>query len=524
MTRAAISSVLFDPSAPLSLVPTMPTLSASPYMPAALASLSTSFTSAGTMPRAASTSNKPVAQRRSQAPVVTVRETRKVGPTEFEQYLSELGGEADRWERERQLGRRGVADLGALQQERRGSLTTTLAQQHSRDDSYNQGERGYNGHYEEELPPLDQVPQIFFDPSFNLANPRTFDLVTEKILSTPSSSPIISRTEWIPRPRLATHTSLAPPRPGLGPLTLAELATDQLLQDKLSHYTAIVESHLVQEIGVRSSSFFSALANLQSLQQQGESTLESIEKLQALLSPSQGVGGAAQRGLAILTGQARRRGLETLDDGLHKVTEIYKALDVIQDLIENAEWMTALQVREQVEAAYWSTGVVSEPAASKSTAPSIRSKHQLLEVSLSQIKALDFLPAKLDALRAYIASSLQVELVGVLDRSFKVSMDERAAQAGGATLVLGSAASTNIEAVIPSSTPVDISWPLVEHIHTCFRARERVRPIVQSLIRADGIEGAVAAWKLAVLAGIKHSICEVCESSARCSLRTSRLT
>jgi hypothetical protein len=546
IVNTAISSVLTDLNAPTSLLPTIPSLSTNAYLPSSISSLGTTFTSAGTLPRASMTS-KSVAQRRSQAPPIVVSEVKKVVRGEFDEYLSEVGPAFERWQKESRLGREGTADLGVGVN---GHGAPSVGLGIGADEGEDEEPMQRKVKEEEELPPLDGVPQIFFDPAFNLSNPRTFDLVTERIQLSPNPSPALSQGE---QTTPASHAGPAfEPIPGLGPLTLADLATDQILQEKLSHYTAVIESHLVREIGLRSSSFFSALSNLQSLHQQGEDTLLKIAELQAALSPSEkGVGGAAKRGLEILRGQARRRGLEKIEESGRAVEEIWNGVEAVKDLVENGEWVGALEVSEQIETMYYGQGTADGegqreegPSAASSTLPGVvnivlsspslepsstapisalETRHaRSSRLNLTRVKALDGVPKKLALLRAQVAKSLESELIGVLDHEMEAGVEDymRLAVTGAWKGKSGE----NLSSASPLSpaalrTPVGlVSSPVLfedadggeagaDMVRE--RAKEKVRPVLRGLVRADGMDGAVAAWREIVLREVRAMVREV---------------
>lgn len=388
-----------------------------------------------------------------------------------------------------------MADLGNRTEERRGSLKLGLgiaAIDHV---------DGPPMREEEELPSLEVVPKIFFDKDFNLAQPRTFDLVTEKIMITPASSPRLTRLDL-------DSMSSKTPRPGLGPLTLADLATDQILQEKLSHYTAVVESHLVREIGIRSGSFFSALSNLQDLHSQGEQCLGKIGELQRALCADPatetiqgGIGGVAKRGLAILRTQARRRALETIDSGMKQVEEVFNGLEAVRELVDNGEWISALEVSEQIEAIYFGSAVEeSEPKASTS------------KINLRKVKALQTMPARLATLRVQVAKSLESEMMGVLDREMELGVEEymtSVVQGGwkgkGKALPSELTIEIRLEGVVDD--PSEGAPVGAERVRD--RARQRIQPVVAALVRAEGMEGAVSVWREAVLRDVRSMVREV---------------
>ncbi|GAA5954269.1 hypothetical protein JCM21900_005228 [Sporobolomyces salmonicolor] len=530
--KYAISTVLHDPSAASSLLPALPSLSSNSYLPTQISSLGTAFTSAGTLPRSA-TSAKSVAQRRSQAPPIIVSELRKVARSEFDAYLAEVGPEFERWQQESRLGREGAADLGAEREREQGREGAVVGLGINAEGGSSAGKAKPK---EEQLPSLDDVPQIFFDSDFNLSNPRTFDLVTERIQMSPNASPNLSHaSEFTTKP---PHNGPAfEPIAGLGPLTLNDLATDQILQEKLSHYTAVIESHLVREIGLRSSSFFAALSNLQSLHQQGEDTLSKISELQnALSSTDSGVGGTAKHGLRILRAQARRRGLERIEESVRAVEEIWTAVEGVKDLVDNGEWEGALDVSEQIEEAFHSSAAddsrasistskdgqqtsTSRPAlalaASSYSSPTPAKPRwpRNSSVNLTKLTALSSLPSKLSLLRAQIAKSLEGELISVLEHEMDVGIEDyiRLSREGRPWKGKGRAEKETAAEVVAAGTggqgrgEEDEQAP---ETRAKERAVERVRPVVRALVRAEGMDSAVQAWRESVLREVRAMVRE----------------
>ncbi|SCV68975.1 BQ2448_1995 [Microbotryum intermedium] len=521
-------------------------LAQNPYLPSSISSLGTTFTSAGTIPKASATS-KSVAQRRSQAPPIVIGggELRHVHMKEFDAYLKEVAPAFERWQQESRLGRDGTADLSNSPVVTRddGTFGVTIDDKHA--VVINTPRIGR----EEPLPPLEQVPQIFFDPAFNLSNPRTFDLVTERITSSPPGSPRrTSGYDDAPRaekPAISTGPATEP-IDGLGPLTLADLATDQVLQEKLSHYTAVIESHLVREIGRRSSSFFSALSNLQSLHHQGDMTLAKIAELQTALAPDRsGVGGAAKRGLNVLRAQARRRGLEAIERGVRDVEEMWNGVQAVKELVENGEWIGALEVSEQVEAEYYGTnGGVAEqngrsrssttnedPTSATPSTPNSKRKHSnssdtSTRLRYTRVKALDGLPRKLDLLRTQVAKSLETELVTVLNHEMEVGIvDYQRLVAVGRWIRANPSATATAPAPLSGSAVTPLSPAFTSAFGVSLsdstdeageigqeqmreRAKDRTEPVVTALVRADGMDGAVAAWRENVLKDVRRLVRE----------------
>lgn len=504
----AIASVVTD-SSTASALPSLSQITAGGYLSSSFGSIGTSFTPSGLPP--ARDGSKSVAQRRAVAPPLAVTELRKVEQQEFEPYLAEVSALYERWQRETSLGRQGMADLSIGNGEGVGLGMSV---------------RG--GGREEELPSLDGVPKVFFEPEFNLANPKTFDIVTERAArsdqpSTAARDAAGSGTHNKSRPRGTslsltskfdtTHkTDELDSLPGRSSLDLGQLATDQILHEKLEHYTAVIESHLVREIGLRSASFFSALSNLQHLHQQGEDCLGKIAELQAALdSDERGVGGAATRGLRILRTQARRRGLERVEEGVRVVQEVQEGVEGVRELVEAGEWLGALEVSEQIERLYYrgssgtSAAVDEDPQPSplsppnlflsdtSSKAPPTSNSKPTSPLNLTKVKALASVPSKLAALRAQVASALEAELTGVLAREMQEGVAEYVKADGQWK---GKGREVDVEVETPRARARE-------------RAKERVRPGVRGLVRADGMERAVAAWRESVLRDVRALVREV---------------
>ena len=89
-----------------------------------------------------------------------------------------------------------------------------------------------------------EIPRIFFDDDFNLANPSTFHSI----------------------------------------MSSQDLSNTNILQDELSHYIDIAEIQLVQEISKRSPHFFTALANITSLHDRTADCVLDLQRVRSEMS------------------------------------------------------------------------------------------------------------------------------------------------------------------------------------------------------------------------------------------------
>ncbi|KAG0155631.1 hypothetical protein PDIDSM_2804 [Penicillium digitatum] len=97
--------------------------------------------------------------------------------------------------------------------------------------------------------PLSTIPPVYFEEGFHLENPRTFDVISEK-----------SDVVRPPRPPTINGLVAEPVQTGR-----KALATNAILQEKLSWYMDTVEIHLISSISTASKSFFTALGSLREL-------------------------------------------------------------------------------------------------------------------------------------------------------------------------------------------------------------------------------------------------------------------
>lgn len=161
-----------------------------------------------------------------------------------------------------------------------------------------------------ELTPLSSVPDVFFESDFQLDNSRIFDVVSEHstvVRSVPASS--------------SSSTV------GCG----KELAINAILQEKLSWYVDTVELHLIREISNASLSFFSALDDLQTINDQARGCVAAIQQLRSdlmLVDKQRLLAGAKSINLKL-----RRQNIDKLLQALDQVAILLENADVAEELL-----------------------------------------------------------------------------------------------------------------------------------------------------------------------------------------------
>ena len=176
---------------------------------------------------------------------------------------------------------------------------------------------------------LSTVPNVYFEQDFRLENPRTFDIVSE-------------RSEIV-RPQPDVNGNVMTPGSG----GRKALATNAILQEKLSWYMDTVELHLISSISTASASFFAALGALQELHLEASDSVAKIQTLRkdlAKLDKDMAVGG-----LKVAAMRRRRENMRKLGDAVQQLSRVLEAVARCEEQIDKGDIEDALQTLTDVE-------------------------------------------------------------------------------------------------------------------------------------------------------------------------------
>lgn len=329
-----------------------------------------------------------------------------------------------------------------------------------------------------DTPALSTVPAIFFDPGFNFENPRTFDLVCEQ--TGPSGSQNNNTTS---------------------------IVTNSILQEKLSHYLDTVEIHLMTEISRRSTSFFEALSNLQALHSQ---TLECVSQIHVLRAQLARIDHTqSKQGLEVVRLKRRRRNLGLLHNGIRMVKEIRSTQPMIQVLLGSGNYFGALDLidgaqhvlfdgdMKHLEATPGFDPDLALVPSSMAIAPSPRS------LDIRGVLALVHFGGQLSEMRKMIGKMMEGELVNLLLNDFRL----RIGNLDVATLLmdLGKVDTSNTKFTKPSFNR-GINPLLSKQVEKETELRDRMRPLIQGLLRANRAGIALQTYREQILQEIKNII------------------
>ena len=409
----------------------------------------------------------------SALPAVPPADLPRVKRKDFDSYLKSVAPEWERFEKNALEGREGVAQVSIPNERPSTSSDVPITPRTPRPPPG------------KPLPPLEYVPEVYFEKNFNLGDPRTFNIVTE----------FSDQHEGFMLDDPASFTYAQP------------------LIDKMSGYADTIEQHLVREISVRSTSFFAALSNLQDLQTESEQCLGRITRLRGLLKEVDEK--SAKKGLEVIRVEGRMRNLQKVRNAVGAVGNVVEMIGVASGLVGAGQWGEALDVVDELNA-LWENDThheqdpikpllippVSNGNGRRSPLPTVEespiaspspqtpdpssqhtsNKRPAPSIPISSLHAFEALPSNLRALTLQIASSLSSEIVSVL----KLDLVERIDRTSADTKDLLSP-NGHVEKPVNGSQ---------------MSLKDKLRPLLRSLVRTGGIREATTSWREVVLTEI----------------------
>lgn len=181
--------------------------------------------------------------------------------------------------------------------------------------------RRSSGQKRSTITPLSTIPAVYSEEDFHLENPRTFDIVSEN-------------AELVRDPK-ATPTGRK------------SLATNAILQEKLSWYMDTVEVHLISSISTASKSFFSALGSLRELHAEAEDSIERIQKLRKDLAKLDKE--MALDGLKVVNLKQRRENVRKLAEAIMQLEDIVNGVRECEEMVQKGKIDGVLDNLDDVE-------------------------------------------------------------------------------------------------------------------------------------------------------------------------------
>ncbi|KAI5375907.1 hypothetical protein J4E82_005385 [Alternaria postmessia] len=247
------------------------------------------------------------------------------------------------------------------------------------------------------ITPLSTIPNIYFDDNFHLENPRTFDVVSER-------SEVVRPVRTATSDDHGANGSLDVPQP---PGRKA-LATNAILQEKLSWYMDTVEVHLISAISTASTSFFAALGSLRELQTEASDSVARIKGLREdlkRLDEQMAIGG-----LKVVEMKRRRENLRRLTDSVDQLQAVIVGLSHCDEAVVDGRLETAMTQIEVIERLI--TGALDTTDSQGTSWLDSRLPPQL--VDLRHLRALDGVFESITELKFRVGRGFEVRFVDTL--------------------------------------------------------------------------------------------------------------
>ncbi|KXS21457.1 Vps54-domain-containing protein [Gonapodya prolifera JEL478] len=402
---------------------------------------------------------------------------RKVRLAEFDPYLKAIADVYEKYQFNRAMGLEGTPILAADAGESSSFKNLYDVSKSITEDSSSQEEIAANlavldsnnkpraKPYVKNVPAVDSVPAIYFGADFSLEDPDTFRTITSMIDDSDEQS-----------------------ADGIG-----GLFSGSSLQEKLSHYLDIVEVHLIREISLRSSSFFSALVNLQRLHAETVDCVQEIKELQLGLADVSKI--SSKQGLEVVRLKRRRENLSVLFASLKTISNVHEAQPIIRALIEQSDYIGALDVIEETAKVIDGSQPGGQTLEVSSSLDQGLEYRNLAAVPLRDVVALGPQQLGLTETIRSLHATMEADIVDILltdvRESVNVPMDHQTPGKVGGT------AAPNFTAILeqsPSSTSAAAQ-----------QLEQRLFSLTAGLLRMGKFGSAVQSYRDAVMKEIKTS-------------------
>ncbi|KAI8630341.1 Vps54-domain-containing protein [Xylariaceae sp. FL1651] len=331
---------------------------------------------------------------------------------------------------------------------------------------------GYSRKLAQGPPPLSTIPPVYFDEGFHLENPRTFDIVSEK---SEVVRPAPGSTE---EKKIANGDASAPRK---------ALATNAILQEKLSWYMDTVEMHLISSISTASTTFFTALGSLKELHSEAADSVERIKALRKELEAlDQEI---ATSGLEIVQKQRRRENLQQLNDAVKQLKAIVESVAICENLVEAGDLRRALDSIDSLEKLIAGKGTITS-AEGGGPSPQLR--------DLRDAIALQGVNDDISTLRFRIGKAFESRFLEILLGDLRRHVDEVSTQE--VLLRWSSAAMRSRGSQSRDSSVFPAYLAKTEDL------RSQLMPVLLGLHRSKHIAVAIASYREVVMREVRNLV------------------
>lgn len=321
-------------------------------------------------------------------------------------------------------------------------------------------------------PPLNTIPTVYFDDDFHLENPRTFDVVSER-------SEVVRPAAGSTEEKNAANGVTAPRK---------ALATNAILQEKLSWYMDTIEMHLINSISTASSTFFTALGSLRELHSEAAESVERIKTLRHELEALDHE--IATTGLDVVQKRRRRENLQQLNDAVQQLREVVEAVAVCESQVDAGEVDKALRSIEGLENLIAGRGRSLNPGPKQDPGPPL--------LDLREATALQGVTGDISILRFRIGKAFESKFVDVLLGDLRRHVDTVSKQEVLLRWSSSAMRSRGGHSRDPSVFPA--------YLASTEKLRAELMPVIVGLHQSKHVTTAIASYREVVLREIRTLI------------------
>lgn len=326
--------------------------------------------------------------------------------------------------------------------------------------------------------PLSTIPNVYFEEDFHLENPRTFDVVSERSeVVRPPPGTVEGEKSVSGNPRKA-------------------LATNAILQEKLSWYMDTVEIHLISAISTASTTFFSVLGSLRELHSEAADSVEKIRVLRKELKALDHE--IATTGINIMQKRRKKENLQQLNDAIMQLKMIVEGVTTCEFLVDSGEVQSALNSIDSLEML-----IKGEQDPLKTEA---QTYEDIQLRDLSQATALQGVNSDLNTLRFRIGKTYEQRFVTILLTDIRKHVESVSSHD---VLLRWSSASIRARGGHPREPS---AFPTYSSNTTGLR--KELVPVVVGLHRARYLSAAAAVFREAVLREVRNIVRKPLPSSS----------
>ncbi|KAH6655125.1 Vps54-like protein-domain-containing protein [Truncatella angustata] len=424
-------------------------------------------------------------------PPVTLTNIPRVDPAEFKPYLSQVGALYEQLRRVRESDEdaadqvfRRKSELPDLAEDghltpgtgrgrpmgsRKGSNASLVSMSPIEPPQLRRrSSSGYGRRVAQGPPPLNTIPNVYFDEEFHLENPRTFDVVSER-------SEVVRPAPGSVEDRNAANGSAVAPRKAL--------ATNAILQEKLSWYMDTIEMHLINSISTASTTFFTALGSLRELHSEAAESVDRIKTLRTELEALDHE--IATTGLDIVQKRRRRENLQQLNSAVQQLREVVEAVAKCESQVDSGEVENALQSIQGLEDLIAGRKRPAAPGAKQDAGPPL--------LDLREATALQGVTTDISSLRFRIGKAFESKFIDILLGDMRRHVDT---VSNPEVLLRWSASATRVRlSRDPSAFPA--------YLAATEKLRSDLLPVVAGLHQSKHVTIAIASYREVVLREIR---------------------